>query len=413
METLIQITGVQYDCGDADVHNLMTTMAQEKPEVLLVTEQTHDFGVIVRALVGTAYRGVVSRFDLQPVLSIMHHNNTFVLVGRVTDTNSEGCCYNICINGDYPTPDHNTDNSPDIWSDWQWTGAPLMDNDPNDSRLDISLKVALTELQRSGSMNKQTLMEHLSLILQLAKWDISRETQEQLCLTRQLVSHHTDHDIRALAPQLRHTLTAMGSKHRTRQFQDTYLPLLCSSTAAERMYLQWCAIHKTELNDVVQWQPTVKKQLDAIEECLLQLPADLCYQKDQFGALMHRLLYLNVPRQKLLMLLSAYVLRQKLRQQLGMDENAAADERDDSRRLIQQLAPVFYGNTDSAKEFLLLTKDLKSTDITHLVNLWVREKRICATHCHQPLWTVLHEAGIYKPTISNWNMQIDVRKGWH
>jgi hypothetical protein len=47
---------------------------------------------------------------------------------------------------------------------------------------------------------------------------------------------------------------------------------------------------------------------------------------------------------------------------------------------------------------------------THIVNLWVREKRISSTHCRRPLWTVLHEAGIYKPTESNWNTQIIVRR---
>jgi len=410
METLIQITGVQYDCGDADVHNLMTTMAQEKPEVLLVTEQTHDFGIIVRALVGTAYRGVVSRFDLEHVLRTMQYNNTSVLVGKVTDTDCEGICYNICICGDCPTPDNKADSGPDIWTEWQWTGAPLMDGNHDDCRLDISLKVALTELQCSGSMNKQTLMQHLDLILQLAKWDVSRETQQQLSLIRRLVGRHADPDVRALAPQLCRTLTALGSKKRTRQFQETFLPQLCQSPAAQRMYQQWCIMHKADLGNVLQWQPTIERQLDAIEACLLRLPADLCYQKDQFGPLMHRLLYQNVPHRKLLMLLSAIVLRSLLRKQLGLEEGANGITDDEERKLILQLAPIFHGDVESAREFLLLARDQKPTDITRLVCLWVREKRICLTLCRRPLWTVLHDAGIYKPTESNWNLQVNIRK---
>ena len=410
METLIQITGVQYSCGEADVSAVMTAMEQEKPEVLLVTEQTHDFGIIVRALVGTAYRGVVSRFDLEHVLRTMQHNDTAVLVGKVTDTDREGHCYNISISGECPTTDNDTDSTPDIWADWQWTGAPLMDNTPDDCRLDISLKVVLAELRRCGSMNKQTLLEHLALILQLAKWDISHETQRQLSQIRQLVSHHPDRDVRSLTPQLRRTLTALGSMERTRLFQDTYLPQLCQSAAAERMYLQWCALHKAELNDVQRWQQTIEKQLDAIDACLLRLPADLCYQKDQFGALMHRLLYLNVPRRKLLMLLSAIVLRRKLRKSLGQDENTTDGADNDDRQLVLRLAPVFFGNIDNAREFILLTRDQRPTDITRLVCLWVWEKRISLTHCRRPLWTILHEAGIYKPTESNWNMQVNIRK---
>lgn len=410
METLIQITGVQYTCAEADLRSVMTGMQQQKPEVLLVTEQTHDFGIIVRALVGTEYRGVVSRFDLKSVLRMMQCGKTSVIVGKVEDTDSDGGCYNIRVCENYPTDDDSPEALPDIWADWHWTGAPLMDNSPEDCRLDISLKVVLTELQRSGSMNKQTLLEHLALIMELARWDVSRETQQQLSLTRRLVSRHTDPDIRSLTPRLCRTLTAMGSRKRTRLFQEQYLPMLCESKAAKRMYRQWCTIHKSELCDVKLWEATVRRQLDAIEECLTLLPADLCYQKDQFGALMHRLLYLNVPRQKLLMLLSAFVLRRQLRKQLGLDEEESGHADEEERRLALQLAPIFHGDTESVREFLLLTRDQKPTDITHIVNLWVREKRISSTHCRRPLWTVLHEAGIYKPTESNWNTQIIVRR---
>ena len=413
MKTLIQITGVGYACEEANLPAVMTAMEQEKPEVLLVTEQTHDFGIIVRALVGTAYRGVVSRFDLEPVLRMMQHDGTSVLVGQVVETDPEGRCYNICISGDYPTPCDTSTDTPDPWTDWHWTGAPLLDSSPEDRRLDISLKVALAELQRCGSMNRQTLLEHLDLILQLAKWDVSRETQQQLSQIRRLVSHHSDPDIRRLAPQLRRTLTDMGGTKRTRQFQDTYLPQLCQSESAERMYMQWCAIHKAELLDSTQRQQTLMRQLDAIEACLMKLPADLCYQKEQFGLLMHRLLYQDVPRRKLLMLLSAIVLRRQLRKQIGMDEAEASDGDDDKyRSLTLQLAPIFNNDTDSVHEFLMLAKGLKPADITRLVSRWVREKRICSILCHRPLWLILHEADIYRPTEANWNIQLDIRKTW-
>ncbi len=412
METLIQITGVQYACNEADVGAVMSALERQKPEVLLVTEQTHDFGIIVRALVGTAYRGVVSRFDLEHVLCMMQHNGTSVLVGRVTDTDCEGRCYNISVSGDYPTPSGNPDDSTSIWTEWQWTGAPLMDSNPEDCRLDISLKVVLAELRRSGSMNKQTLLEHLALILQLAQWDVCQETQQQLSQIRQLVNRHADPDVRALAPKLRRTLTALGSKERIGEFQSRYLPMLCQSAEAGRMHQQWCLIHNAELSDVKQWEPTITRQLDVIEESLLKLPADLYYQKDTFGELMHRLLYLSIPRRKLLMLLSALVLRKQLRRQLGLDEEGTGNMDENERQLILRLAPIFNGNTDNAREFLLLTREMNPLDITHLVNLWVMEKRISYVHCHRPLWTVLHDAGIYTLTEANWNIQLNVRKAW-
>ena len=155
------------------------------------------------------------------------------------------------------------------------------------------------------------------------------------------------------------------------------------------------------------------QQLETIEACLLKLPADLCYQKDQFGELMHRLIYLNIPRRKLQMLQSALVLQQCLRRQLGLSDDDSASLLDKRERdLALQLAPIFYGNTDDAREFLLLARGQKPSDITTLVTLWVRDKRICAANCHRPLWTILHEAGIYTATESNWNMHLDIRKAW-
>ena len=413
MEVLIQITGLQYACEENSVTDVMAELEDQKPEVVLVTEQTHDFGIIVSALIGTEYRGVVSRFDLMHVLRMMQHDGTSVLVGHVTETDTDGRCYTVCVNGDHPLADTSPDNADDLWADWHWTGAPLLDSGPDDRRLDVSLKVVLAELRRSGRMNRQTLLKHLDIVQELAKWDVSRETQTQLSEVRRLVGRHPDSDVRAIVPRLRHTLTALGSRKRMKEFHDAYLPALTQGKEAEKMYRQWLDLHRTELTDIKLWQPTISSQLDTIEAALMQLPADLCYQKDQFGALMHRLLYLGVPRRKLVMLLSALVLRRQLRRLLGLsEEDATTVLEENERQLLLRLAPIFYGNHADARDFLLIAKGQKPSDITSLVNLWVREKRICPAHCRRPLWTVLHEAGIYTATESNWNVHVGVRKGW-
>ncbi|MBQ4229437.1 MAG: hypothetical protein II675_06555 [Bacteroidaceae bacterium] len=410
MKTLVQITGVQYACPENSVLAVMAELEKQHPEVLLVTEHTHDYGIIVRALIGTEYRGVVSRFDIEQVLRMMQHDSTATLVGQLAETDLEGRCFTVCIDGDYPTPDTPNDNQTGIWSNWQWTGAPLLDSTADDRRLDISLKVTLAGLRQSGKIDKQTLLEHLDIVLKHARWDISRETQKQLNEVRNLLGQHTDNDLRALAPKFRHTLTALGSKKRTKEFQDTYLPELCRSDEAGRMRQQWYDMHKAELGNLKQWEPTINTQLEAIENCLMSLPADLCYQRDLFGDLMHRLLYLDIPRRKLNMLLSALVLRRLLRRLLGLPEdNDTSIDNEAERLLIKELTPIFNYNPDWAHDFLLLAKGKKTTDITHLVSHWVRDRRICPDHCHRPLWTALHDAGIYNASESNWNLALNVR----
>ena len=411
METLIQITGLQYACEGTDVATLMAELEEQRPEVLLVKEQTNDFGIVVRALTGTRSCGVVSRFDLEQTLGMMQHDNTPVLVGRVAETNSEGRCFSISVCGDYPTPDSSAANNNSLWDNWQWTGAPLMDSSPEERRLDISLKIASAELQQHRGVNRQTLLEHLNIILQLTNWDISSETQQQLGTIRRLVGRHPDSEVRALAPLLRHSLNALGSRQRGTEFRDIYLPQLCKSTEAEHMNNLWCQANVGHLGKPELWKPTIIRQLETIEANLRLLPAGLYYQTERFDMLMHRLLYIGIPRRKLVMLLSAIVLRQLLRQQIGLQTGTtdnAAEERE--LQLAQQLAPTFYGNTTKALNFLMLVKGKKPSDITRLVSQWVADKHIRADLCHRPLWTILHEADIYTATESNWNAMLNIRK---
>ena len=50
---------------------------------------------------------------------------------------------------------------------------------------------------------------------------------------------------------------------------------------------------------------------------------------------------------------------------------------------------------------------MKPTAVTALVNRLVRENKISALSKKRDLWKVLHDAGLYKPTESNWNLQVD------
>ena len=414
METQIQITGLQYACEGSDVATLMAELEEQRPEVLLVKEQTNDFGIVVRALTGTRSCGVVSRFDLEQTLGMMQHDGTPVLVGRVAETNTEGRCFSISVCGNYPTPNTSAANAPSLWDNWQWTGAPLMDSNPEERRLDISLKIASAELQQHRGVNKQTLLEHLNIILQLANWDISSETQQQLGTIRRLVGCHPDNDVRALAPMLRHSLSALGSRQRAKDFRDIYLPQLCKSSEAEQMHNLWSHVHIAHLRNPELWKPTIIRQLENIEACLRQLPAELYYQTDRIDELMHRLLYLGIPQRKLVMLLSALVLKQLLQQQIGLQTDTTDNITEEhEQHLLQQLAPAFYDNTTKAHNFLMLAKGKKPSDITRLVSTWVANKHIRANLCHRPLWTILHKANIDTATESNWNAMLNIRKKLH
>ena len=76
--------------------------------------------------------------------------------------------------------------------------------------------------------------------------------------------------------------------------------------------------------------------------------------------------------------------------------------------LIEKLKPIFYNNEDDVRLFLKEIKGMKSNDITDLVNRWVKEKRISdyGNSRKGVLWRILHEAGLYTKTKSNWNGRV-------
>ena len=86
-----------------------------------------------------------------------------------------------------------------------------------------------------------------------------------------------------------------------------------------------------------------------------------------------------------------------------------ADVQLDTKQLqevINKLAPIFFGLTEEAREFLVSIKGMKPTQITNKVNQLVCDKKISELSRHRDLWQVLHDYKIYTKSESNWNMQV-------
>ena len=78
----------------------------------------------------------------------------------------------------------------------------------------------------------------------------------------------------------------------------------------------------------------------------------------------------------------------------------------DEEALLTKLSPIFYGSVDNAKLFISSIQDMKGKQITDMVNQLIAEKKLSKLSCHRGLYTVLHDAGIYDKSESNWNMQV-------
>lgn len=74
--------------------------------------------------------------------------------------------------------------------------------------------------------------------------------------------------------------------------------------------------------------------------------------------------------------------------------------------VVEKLKPMFYGQTEDAKAFLVSIQGMKPTQITAKVNQLVSEKKISEMSRKRDLWKVLHDCGIYNKTEPNWNSQV-------
>ncbi len=79
---------------------------------------------------------------------------------------------------------------------------------------------------------------------------------------------------------------------------------------------------------------------------------------------------------------------------------------EDQKNTVARLKPIFYGNEEEARAFLVRVQDMKAVQITTLVNTLVSEKKISELSRHRDLYTVLNECGIYDKSESNWNQQV-------
>lgn len=84
-------------------------------------------------------------------------------------------------------------------------------------------------------------------------------------------------------------------------------------------------------------------------------------------------------------------------------------EQDDERQqeLVEKLKPIFFGEETEARAFLTSIQGMKPTQITDRVNQLAKEKKISEMSKHRDLWRVLHDAGLYDKSESNWNAQVE------
>jgi hypothetical protein len=87
--------------------------------------------------------------------------------------------------------------------------------------------------------------------------------------------------------------------------------------------------------------------------------------------------------------------------------NAVQPADDESKEIIDQLKPIFYGIENDARDFFNAIQGMKPIQITEKVNQLVAEGKISDISRKRDLWTVLKDHGLYTRSESNWNQQVN------
>lgn len=161
-----------------------------------------------------------------------------------------------------------------------------------------------------------------------------------------------------------------------------------------------------------------------VEQQLLSLPSDLYMHIGEPERLLRSAFYLGITEEKQMELLSALVLRETMRKKTTprhmeetpdeeKEETTAVkvktiEEKEEAgqKELVDALSLVFKHSHRAAREFVERTDGMKPSKVTQEVSRCIRRGEVDEDLCHRPMWKILHDSGRYKPSESNWNMQI-------
>ena len=86
----------------------------------------------------------------------------------------------------------------------------------------------------------------------------------------------------------------------------------------------------------------------------------------------------------------------------GASSDAVADE----GAVLGLLVPFFYNDGAEAAAFLRRVRGAKPVMVMEVVNELLAARKISDVSCRKPLWEVLHDNGLYKPSLQNWCGQL-------
>lgn len=120
----------------------------------------------------------------------------------------------------------------------------------------------------------------------------------------------------------------------------------------------------------------------------------------------HNLYYLRLSRRELYDVTSVLITVGRLETRLDILRKDLWNDEKKVQQIVDEMAHCLKGNKVHARGFLFKIKGMKATQITALVNQYVKDGYIDDACKNKELHDVLYKYHIYDKTLSNWNSQI-------
>ncbi len=305
---LVLATGVFYECGrdEAECYRVLDRLDREKPDMVLVEDESEDFGTIVSVRENTEKRASVSRLDIDTVRAAMKRNGCKSLMAKVVSVDFPERAFTLSVQS--CTADMASVRFADPAS-WQWDG-PLMELPASMRNTRTAINVLDMALGDGSGMDDAQQMRYLAMLADSCRCDVSYETTVQMDALLEKLEGSGGQDIRAFRQILLHAMLTLGSEERTAEFA-LWWDRLKESDEAFLMTKAWMDASPFACSNR-QMAERIDAELVRIDLSLRKLPHRLYRNINNMGAFMHQMIYPMFTRDAIQRLFSELMLREML-----------------------------------------------------------------------------------------------------
>lgn len=327
MKLNLMATGAYYACGQDKTRcrEFLEHLENDKPEMMLVLMNDPVYDVVISVEEDSQRCATISRGDIGLALSAMMKDGEQSLTAQVVSVNYEGRYFTLEMEVEGEIEEIRTDKVD--WSLWPLVeGIPMLVPTQEEVKVSAAIRILNPVMKGKRRMKQTTTLAYLRSLVENCRCDVSRETQTAINAYRRVLAMHEDKVLRAYEPEIVHAQNSLGSRKRIGEMNDRWGDFLEGEEAMDQLR-QWMML-QGECIAEEEMLERVDKALETIDNNLRLLPENLYCDINDYGQLMHRLLYLNIPQARLKQLTSMLSLREKLlemREQLMPLDCFAAD----------------------------------------------------------------------------------------